>query len=171
MALSEGTCLCLFFGIVCLTLVLKGTLNLQNDQSREAKQPAVAATQFVPAPPAAPAEPLPDAEKQREILESQLEVLHRDEWCRKFEEQEIKEHTRQMMYKYAIQRRAMMLDDAKNYLRDLRMRRMALQQRLVLEERYANAAQWNVPGRYIEGPYVEGPYDDAFDGDFTDEGF
>jgi hypothetical protein len=99
----------------------------------------------------APTEPhLPDAETRRATLEAELEALHRDEWSRKFEEEEINEHTRQRMFQYTILKRVRMLEDAKDYLNELRRRRTALQQRLFLEEQYAvNTSQWT------NSPHIE----------------
>jgi len=128
MALSEGTCICLIIGMICLSFVLKNILKLRI--SKVEKQAAGATKQLVPASPSVTGEPPVDSEKQREILEAQLEALHRDEWCRKFEEEEIKEHARQRMYNYTVQKREMMLEDAKDYLMELRARRMELQRRL-----------------------------------------
>jgi hypothetical protein len=149
MALSEGTCICLAIGMICLSFVLRNILKLQSERISETK--ALAAKQNLAVAPPQPTGPPPvDAETQRAALEAQLEALHRDEWCRKFEEEEIKEHARQRMFQYTIQKRAMMLENAKNYLNELRRRRMALQRQLFLEDQYAlNAPRWNT------SPYIE----------------
>jgi len=134
--------------MICLSFVLKNTLKLRISKAEE--QAAAATKQLISAPSSVPGDPPVDSEKQREILEAQLEALHRDEWCRKFEEEEIKEHARQRMYKYAIQKREMLLEDAKDYLMELRARRMELHRRLFLEEQYMNAVQRNAIPPHVE---------------------
>ena len=131
MALSEGTHICLIMGMICLAFVLKNILKPQEARISKFKEKTAAATkQLLSTCPPVAGEPPIDSEKQQKMLEAQLEALHREEWCRKFEEEEIKEHARQRMYQYTIQKREMMLDDAKDYLMELRARRVQMQKRL-----------------------------------------
>lgn len=149
MGLSEGDVICVVAGLLCLSFVFNNLFKLDN---RAPKQPEIPAA--VPsAPHTEPAQPPVDIERQREILESQLDALHRDEWCRKFEEEEIKRYQQQKGFQYRVQRRTGMLEDAKAHLENLRVNRMDLQRRLFLQRHYANAERWNeLPA---EGPYVE----------------
>jgi hypothetical protein len=75
MGLSEGDAICVVAGLLCLSFVLNDFFKLDN---RAPKQPAIPAA--VPsAPHTEPAQPPVDIERQREILESELEDLHRDD--------------------------------------------------------------------------------------------
>jgi hypothetical protein len=112
------------------------------------KAQAVATQVLVAAPPTA-AEPPVDPERQREILAAQLEVLHRDKWCRNFEEEEIKKYQQQKWIQYNLQKRQMMLQEAQDYLNDLRCRRMEMQRQMFWEDQYAE-----YPGALAERSYI-----------------
>jgi plasmid maintenance system killer protein len=149
MGLSEGDVICFVAGLLCLSFVFINLFKLDTPPPKQPATPTVAPS----APPTESPQPPVDIERQREILGAQLEALHRDEWCRKFEEDEIKRYQQQKGFQYLVQRRMGMLEDAKVHLEDLRINRMELQRMLLLQRQYTNAARWNEP--LAEGPYVE----------------
>jgi plasmid maintenance system killer protein len=146
MGWSEGDVICFVAGVLCLSFVFINIFKL-NDPPPD--QPAAPTAVPSATPTEGPQLPV-DIEKQREILGAQLEALHRDEWCRNFEEEEIKKYQQQKGFQYLVQRRMGMLEDAKVHLEDLRINRMELQRMLLLQRQYANAAQLNTGGPYIE---------------------
>jgi hypothetical protein len=114
-------------------------------------KPQAAPTQVLVAAP--PTEPPVDTERQREILAARLEALHREEWCRNFEDEEIKMYQQQKWIQYKLQKRQMMLQEAQDYLDDLRCRRMEMQRQMFLEDRFDRAADWEMGGP--DDPHVE----------------
>jgi hypothetical protein len=115
MSLSEGTCLCLLLGIVALILAIKN----------------ITTYQMVPVPlqvpiqvcgaSSAPGSTL-TAEEERERLEAQLEAQHREEWCRKFEEEEVERRFREKFCQHEYNRQydeAEKLKEENFTLRDL----------------------------------------------------
>jgi hypothetical protein len=145
--MDEGTCLCIIAGFICLSFVVNNMANHQTPPPQAVPTPVL----VVPPPPAA--DPPVDTERQREILAARLEALHRDEWCRNFEEEEIKKYQQQKWMQYHLQKRQMMLQEAQDYLEDLRCRRMEMQRQMFLEDQYERAADWEMEGP--EGPQVE----------------
>jgi hypothetical protein len=120
------------------------------------------------APQPAAAEPPVDTERQREILAARLEALHREEWCRNFEEEEIKKYQQQKWMQYNLQKRQMMLQEAQEYLEDLRCRRMEMQRQMFLEDQYGRAADWEMD--CPEGPQVEYLDDDDRHIEYLEDG-
>jgi hypothetical protein len=145
--MDEGTCICIIAGFICLSFVVN------NMAKHQTQNPQAMPPQVLVAPQPAQVDPPVDTEKQREILGARLEALHREEWCRNFEEEEIKKYQQQKWLQYNLEKRQMMLQEAQDYLTNLRCRRMELQRQMFLEEQYERAADWEMEGP--EGPQVE----------------
>lgn len=135
MPLSEGTCLCLLFTILSLLWLLKDFVNeslavRKNDASppSETKEPVVAA-------PVAVQTPLINTEEERKQLEVLLEARHREEWCKRFEEEEVARRFREKYCVYEYKRQleeVRRFEQAQNILRELMHRRENLERDLQL---------------------------------------
>jgi hypothetical protein len=113
MSLDEGTCICLVLGITALTLVYHDlalrAIHISRLPIHTVKIPSTetttttcatapemgvrdaTATQLVPAL---------SAQEQAERIKAQLESQHRDEWCRKYEEQEVARYFREKFVRH-----------------------------------------------------------------------
>ena len=136
MPLSEGTCICLISAILILLWLLKDFVNERLPPPKE--------TRSVPTEAAAPApNPAPttiqtislNPEEERKRLEILLEARHREEWCKKFEEEEV---ARRFREKYCVHEYKRQLEQfkrfeqAQNTLRELMHRRENLERSLQL---------------------------------------
>lgn len=88
-----------------------------------------------PITPAQAGTPTLTAKEDRQRLEAQLEARHREEWCKKFEEEESTRYCREKHCEYEFKRRwdeARGLKEARNMLREAIYRRKCLQKELLL---------------------------------------
>jgi hypothetical protein len=115
MLLDEGTCICLVLGITALTLVYhdlalraisRPPTHAVKTRSNEviAKTCATAPERPVREVPATQLAPALSAQEQAERIKAQLESQHRDEWCRKYEEEEVARYFREKFCQHAYNR-------------------------------------------------------------------
>jgi hypothetical protein len=137
MPLSEGTCLCLISAIIILLWLLKDFVN-----ERLPPPSSVATEASPPAPKPAPTTIQTTSlnpEEERKRLEILLEARHREEWCKKFEEEEV---ARRFREKYCVHEYKRQLEEvrkfeqAQNTLRELMHRREILERSLQLHNTY-----------------------------------
>jgi hypothetical protein len=108
MPLDEGTYFCLVLGITALTLVyhdlaVRAISRLPTRAVKPPSNEAISQACTIPAGravrenPATQVVPVPPAQEQTERVMAQLESHHRDEWCRKYEEEEVERYFRERL--------------------------------------------------------------------------
>lgn len=137
MPLSEGTCLCLISAILILIWLLKDFVNERLPAAKncasaqlETKEPTAASA------PATVQTALLNPEEERKRLEVLLEARHREEWCKKFEEEEVARRFREQYCVHEYKRQleeVRRFEQAQNTLRELMRRRENLERSLRLQ--------------------------------------
>lgn len=147
MGMNEGTFICCLLTIVTL---IWGFLNILTKQMQpprlqplrlqsETKEAESTTAKTLVAP--SPVIPALTAEEERKRLEAQLEARHREEWSRKFEEQEVARYFREIFCRQEYNRQhdeARRLEEAQHMLRDAIYRRESLQRNFLLNNRMGN---------------------------------
>ena len=128
---TEGTYIYLLCGIVALILAFKNlAAKSQTTPSQLVPILQPQQTETVSATSTLPALSV-SLEKRRAELEAELEAKHREEWCRKFEQEEISRKFREKYCQHVFNRQyedgALRLAAAQNRLMDLVAQREALQ--------------------------------------------
>ena len=89
---------------------------------------------------ASPEAPLLTSEKERAQLEAPLEAAHREEWCKKFEDEELRRKFREKFCQHVFNRQyqedALRLQMAQEKLEDLRLQRRALEYSILRDGLY-----------------------------------
>ena len=136
MSLNEETCLCLMIGIISFILAFKNLTMRRFTPIVQPPPPEITAKKT--SEEASAATPPLSIEEQRARIEAHLEALHREQWCKEFEDMEVHQRLAEKMYQYEDNRQAAVkleLEQAQNRLRDLQFRRRCLEQSLMTDGR------------------------------------
>ena len=138
MLLTEGTCLCLSFGIIFLILVFKRfvtdliSASLRTSQVSQVAPPPSSASNSSPNDP----KTTPEEEKRR--LEAYMESLYRQEWLKQFEEEEIARRFQKKFYDQQVLHEVNEMQEAQRRLQNLVLRRQILEYQLKLTDELPN---------------------------------
>jgi hypothetical protein len=137
MPLSEGTCICLISAILTLLWLVKDFVNERLPVAKNHTSPPSETKESAVAPARATIQtPLINPEEERKRLEALLEARYREEWCKRFEEEEVARRFREKYCVHEYNRQleeTMRFQQSQNTLRELMRRREFLEQSLQLQ--------------------------------------